>query len=47
MEWTAELTVSFTPLPPEMEEAYWFAIRYFAEIMFAEVIEERIAQEKT
>ncbi len=40
MEWTAELTVGFVPLPPEKEEAYWAAIQYFAEIMFAEELTE-------
>lgn len=34
---TAEIAVDFTPLPQELEEAYWFAIRYFAEIMFADL----------
>jgi hypothetical protein len=38
MEWTTELTVGFVPLPPEKEEAYWAAIRYFAEIMFADLL---------
>ncbi len=36
IKWTTELTVGFVPLPPEKEEAYWAAIRYFAEVMFAE-----------
>jgi len=34
--WTTELTFIFVPLPPEKEEAYWAAIVYFSEIMFAE-----------
>jgi hypothetical protein len=38
MEWTAELTVAFVPLPPEKEEAYWAAIHYFAEVMFADLL---------
>ena len=41
MEWTTELTVGFVPLPPEKEEAYWAAIHFFAEIMFADLIEEQ------
>ena len=36
IKWTTELIVGFVPLPPEKEEAYWEAIRYFAEVMFAE-----------
>lgn len=28
------------PLPAEKEEAYWAAIRYFAEVMFADAISE-------
>lgn len=32
--WTSEFTVDFTPLPAEMEEAYWAAVHYFAEVMF-------------
>lgn len=39
-KWTAEFTVEFTPVPPEMEEAYWEAIRYFARVMFADLPEE-------
>jgi hypothetical protein len=35
--WTAEFTVEFTPLPKEMEEEYWFAIHYFAEVMFSDL----------
>jgi hypothetical protein len=38
MEWTAELTVGFVPLPPEKQEAYWAAIHYFAEIMFEDLL---------
>lgn len=38
MEWTAELTVGFVSLPPEMEEAYWAALHYFAEVMFADLL---------
>jgi hypothetical protein len=34
IKWTTELTVGFVPLPPEKEEAYWAAIRYFARVMF-------------
>ena len=41
MEWTAELSVGFVPLPPEKEEAYWAAIHFLAEIMFADLIEEQ------
>jgi len=39
-EWTTELSVEFVSLPPEKEEAYWESIRYFAEIMFADLLEE-------
>jgi hypothetical protein len=39
MDWTTEVTVEFTPLPKEKEEAYWSAIRYFAEIIFADLEE--------
>jgi len=39
MEWTTELSVGFVPLPPEKEEAYWAAIRYFAEVMFGDLID--------
>ena len=35
--YTSEFTVEFTPLPEEMEDAYWDAIRYFAEVMFADL----------
>ena len=38
--WTSEITVEFVPLPPEREEAYWAAIRYFAEVMFSDIVEE-------
>jgi len=34
--WTAELTVGFVPLPSDQEEAYWEAILYFGEVIFAE-----------
>ena len=47
MEWTAELTVGFVPLPPEKEEAYWAAIQYFAEIMFAEELTVPAAELET
>jgi len=40
MEWTAEFTVEFTPVSPEMEEAYWFAIHYFAQVMFEDLLVE-------
>ena len=45
-KWTSELTVEFVPLPPEKEEAYWAALRYFAEIMFADLLEESAQKEK-
>lgn len=38
-KWTTELTVNFVPLPPEKEEAYWAAIEYFAQVMFADLID--------
>lgn len=47
MEWTTELTVGFVPLPPEKEELYWAAIRYFAEVMFADLLEPGAAAEPT
>ena len=40
--WKTELAVEFTPVPTEMEEAYWFAIHYFAEVMFADLLVENI-----
>jgi len=36
--WTTEFTFDFVPLPPEKEEAYWAAIHYFAEVMFADLL---------
>jgi hypothetical protein len=38
MEWTTEFTFDFVTLPSEKEEAYWAAIRYFAEVMFADLL---------
>lgn len=38
-KWTSEFTFTFVPLPPEMEEAYWAAIRYFAQVMFADLLD--------
>jgi hypothetical protein len=38
MEWTTEFTFDFVPLPPEKEDAYWAAIQYFAEVMFADLL---------
>lgn len=35
------------PLPPEKEEAYWAAIQYFAEIMFAEELTVPAAELET
>lgn len=40
-KWTTELTVNFVPLPPEKEEAYWAAIDYFAQVMFADLIDPK------
>jgi len=37
---TIELSVEFTPLPPEMEEAYWASIRWFANIIIADLQQE-------
>ena len=34
---TSEITVEFTPLPKEMEEVYWAALNYFAEVMLSEM----------
>lgn len=45
-KWTSKITVGFVPLPPEEEEAYWAAIRYFVEIMFADLLEENAQKEK-
>jgi len=39
--WTAEFAVKFTPVPPEMEEAYWFAIHYLAHVMFDDLLKEQ------
>jgi hypothetical protein len=36
--WTTEITISFVPLPKEKEEAYWAAIHYLAQIMFADLL---------
>lgn len=41
---TSEITVEFTPLPKEMEEAYWATLSYFAEVMVNEIKKEREAQ---
>lgn len=38
-KWITNLTVEFVPLPPEKEEAYWAAIRYFAQVMFSDLID--------
>lgn len=46
-KWTTELIVNFVPLPPEKEEAYWAAIQYFAEIMFAEELTVPAAELET
>ncbi len=37
---TSEITVEFTPLPKEMEEAYWTALNYFAEVILSEMKKE-------
>ncbi len=37
---TSEITVEFTPLPKEKEEAYWAALNYFAEVMLSEMQKE-------
>jgi hypothetical protein len=42
--WTTELTVGFVPLPPEKEEAYWAAIHFLAEIMFADLLEVSVEE---
>jgi hypothetical protein len=39
-KWTADFTVEFVPLPKEMEEAYWEAIRYIADMMRKHMQEE-------
>lgn len=38
--WTAEFKVEFTPLPPELEEAYWETMHYFASILRQHMLEE-------
>jgi len=40
--WTAEITVEFVPLPPEKAEAYWAAMKYFADLMYGYMLEEAI-----
>lgn len=30
---TSNVTVEFSPLPAEKEDAYWMALNYFAEVM--------------
>jgi len=45
-KWTAEITVEFVPLPPEKEEAYWAALRYFAGLMQKYMLEENAQKEK-
>jgi hypothetical protein len=37
---TSEITVEFTPLPKEMEEAYWTTLNYFAEVILNEMKKE-------
>jgi hypothetical protein len=44
---TSTFTVEFVPVPPEMEEAYWFAIRYFAQVMRANLLEDVTEPEDT
>ena len=36
-KWTCKVTVEFVPLPPEREEAYWAAMKYFAEVIHKEI----------
>ena len=38
-KWTADVTVSFVPIPKEKEAAYWETINYFAEVMFSDMID--------
>ena len=41
MEWTAEFTVGFVPLPPEKEAAFYASMDYFAKIIFQELTAPR------
>ena len=38
--YTAEFTVEFVSVSPEVEEAYWFAIEYFCKVMFEDLLLE-------
>jgi hypothetical protein len=37
---TSEITVEFSPLPEEMEGAYWASLEYFAEVILREIKKE-------
>lgn len=41
MEWKAEFTVVFVPLPPEKEAAFWASMDYFASVIFKELTAPR------
>jgi hypothetical protein len=45
-DWTFEVTFDFVPVPPEKEEAYWEAIRYFADVM-ADILAKQKQIEQT
>jgi hypothetical protein len=40
---TSNVTVEFSPLPAEKEEAYWMALNYFAEVMLSTEVNENDA----
>jgi hypothetical protein len=44
-KWKADLTVEFTPLPPEKKEEFDAAIEYFAELMKKYLLKESTQKE--
>ena len=39
-KWTHNLTVSFVPVSEKDEEAYWAAIRFFAQVILDNLLED-------
>jgi hypothetical protein len=37
---TSDMSVEFSPLPKEMEEAYWAALHYFADVILSDIKNE-------
>ena len=46
-KWITKVIVGFVPCPKEKEEAYWAAIRYFAQVMFADLLDAEKEAEVT